>query len=119
MNKNVYIVDNEKMFYFEDLRDELLKEIKSDILENRNDKDIVESGLDLMQKLHSRSCGYNEDFIIRELSNYGVYVVKVNDILDGLNNLKEYFKFNSIGNENELVDKVEDLKNELENFFND
>ena len=68
LSKQVYIVDSIGLYYFEDLRHELIKEIKGDILENSNDKDIVESGLNLLEKVYNENYGYNETFIIEELT---------------------------------------------------
>lgn len=119
LSKNIYIVDNEKMYYFEDLREELIKEIKGDLLENVNDKDIVKNDLELLEKVLNIKYGYDEKFIINELQLFGVHIVKINDVLSNLEDLKAYFKFNSISEENELIDKIEDLEKEIKNYFND
>ena len=59
LKQNVYIVDCQAMYYLEDLRQELIKEIKGDIIENGNDSDIVKSGLDLLEKVCNETWKYN------------------------------------------------------------
>lgn len=120
LSKQVYIVDSIGLYYFEDLRHELLKEIKGDILENSNDKDIVESGLNLLEKVYNANYGYNETFIIEELEKFGLNILKVNDVLDGLGELIYYFNYvGSNDANNELIQNVKDTKEKIEKFFNE
>ena len=120
LSKQVYIVDSIGLYYFEDLRHELIKEIKGDILENSNDKDIVESGLNLLEKVYNANYGYNETFIIEELEKFGLNILKVNDVLDGLGDLIYYFNYvGSNDANNELIQNVKDTKEKIEKFFNE
>ena len=118
LSKNVYIVDNCGLYYFEDLRQELIKKIKGDILENAKDKEIVTSDLELLEKVLNINYGYNEEFIIKELSLFGVHIIKVQDILYRLSDFVEFFDAASGKKANdELAKKISDLQKELKEYF--
>lgn len=120
LKQNMYIVDCQSMYYLEDLRQELIKEIKGDIIENSDNEDIVKSGLDLLEKVCSDTWKHNENFIIDELKAFGVNVLKVHNIINDLVGLKEYFHFNnSLNVENDYEIMVNNLINNLKNFFED
>ena len=120
VDKNIYIVDSESIYYFEDLRSSLLNEIKRDTIENSEDKGIVESNLKLLDKFYNNNYGYNENWIIEELIKFGYSIMKLKDLQDNLLTLKTYWKYNGSKDiNNELVDKVEKLNEEINNYFND
>lgn len=114
-----YIVDSESIYYFEDLRTRLITEIKRDTLENRDDKDLVQSNMELLEKVYNIKTGYNEKFIIDELKAFGYSIMKVADLVDNLITIKDYYSFNSIDKNNVLVNNIEQVLKDIENYFND
>lgn len=118
VDKNVYIVDSQDIYYFEDLKSTLINEIKRDTIENSEDSNIIESNFQLLERVYN--CGYNSDFIIKELEKFGYNVVRVKDIQDNLLTLKTYWKYHSIvKEEDEKIKNIESLMNEISNYFND
>ena len=119
--KRVYIVDCEDIYYFEDLKKALINEVKRDTIENREDKDIVENNLKLLEKIYSDNYGFNENFLIEELRAFGYGITKVDNIVSGLLDLKDYWKYHSIikTEENENIKNIDNLITEICNYFND
>lgn len=119
LKKNIYIVDCMGAYSLEDLRQELINEIKRDTIENSIDVDIIESNFDLLEKVCNEKWKYNEDFVIEELRAFGVHVSKVNEIIYGLDTLKNFLEFNvNLDKVNfELKNKVENLLEDLKEYF--
>lgn len=119
-NNNTYIVDGESIYYFEDLRTRLIEEIKRDTIECREDKDIVENNLKLLEKVYNNNYGYDERFVINELKQYGYDIMKLKDIKDNLLTLKVYFNHNSSKDmNNELVQDINKVLEDINNYFKD
>ena len=120
LSKQVYIVDNEYYFTFKDLRESLIEEIKRDTLENNEDKDIVKSNMELLEKIYNDNYGYNENFIIEELRAFGYTIIKIQDIIYNLLVLKDFWKSKKCSDiEDTETQKIEDLIKEIGNYFND
>ena len=120
VNKNVYIVDSENIYYFEDLRKSLINEIKRDTIENREDKDIVESNLNILERVYDINYGYNENWVIRNLVDYGYSIMKLKDLQDNLLTLKTYFKCHeNKGQECEYKNDIDKVMEDINNYFKD
>lgn len=119
--KRAYIVDCQDIYYFEDLKQALISEVKRDTIENREDKNIVESNLKLLEKIYSDNYGFNENFLIEELRAFGYGITKVDNIVSGLLDLKHYWEEHSIVKieENENIKNIDNLITEICNYFND
>lgn len=119
IDKNVYLVDSQDIYYFEDLKRALINEIKRDTIENNEDTNIIESNFKLLENVYN--CGYNSYFIIEELEKFGYNIVRVRDIQDNLLSLKNYWKYHSIvkTEENENIKNIDNLMEEISNYFND
>lgn len=119
VDKNVYLVDSQDIYYFEDLKNALINEIKRDTIENNENTNIIESNFKLLEKVYT--CGYNSYFIIEELEKFGYNIVRVRDIQDNLLSLKNYWKYHSIVKieENENIKNIDNLMKEISNYFND
>lgn len=115
---NVYILDSQACVNFEGLRQDLVNEIKRDTIENREDKDIVESNLELLEKVYNLKYGYDEKLIIEELKAYGVGILKVNDLVNGLIDLKNYYANVESNNANkEIKDNIDKVLVDMTNYF--
>ena len=119
VDKNVYLVDSQDIYYFEDLKRALINEIKRDTIENNEDTNIIESNFKLLEKVYN--CGYDSNFIIKELELFGYNIIRVKDIQDNLLSLKNYWKYHSIvkTEENENIKNIDNLMKEISNYFND
>ena len=90
MKDKMYVVDGSMVFNFNDLKFELMKEIHRDTLENSDDKDILGRNLDLILAVSLQE-EKSEDFIIKELGQYGVSVMKVEDLCKNLEVLRHFY----------------------------
>lgn len=118
--KKLYIIDGTTIGDLDLVRTELIGEINTDIIENRDDADIVKSGLKLLEKVYSENYKYNERFLIEELGQYGVNVVKMVDIVDYLRVLETYFDMKvqcCDTNYKELKEKTKEYKDLILQFM--
>lgn len=112
-----YLVDGEYLYNYEELVHILINEIKRDILENTDDKDIVSNDMELLGKIYMKKNNYdlgNVNYIINELSMYGYEIVKLSDIQDNLITLKKYLFSN---NYEVLARDTEHLRKEIVEIF--
>ena len=113
--KELYIVDNTSyIFDFQQLKETLIEEIKRETIENNEDKDIVKSNLELLEKIHNDKYSWNESFIVEELKSFGYVITKVNNLIDNLVELKNFLNSN---NKTELENKVVDLLKDIQVYF--
>lgn len=118
--KKLYIIDGTTIGDLDLVRTELIGEINTDIIENRDDADIVKSGLELLEKVYSENYKYNERFLIEELGQYGVNVIKMVDIVDYLRTLETYFDMKVQCGDidyRELKEKTKDYKDLILQFM--
>ena len=66
----------------------LLKDIKEDTLENYNDKDIIKSNFEIMEKLVLND--YTIDYLKEQLQSYGWYIQDLWKLLQDLSNFQAY-----------------------------
>ena len=115
---NVYILDSQACVNFEGLRQDLINEIRRDTEDNFGDKDIVMNNFELLEKVYNLKYGYDEKFIIDELKLFGVGILKVNDLVNGLIDLKNYYANVESNNANkELKDNIDKVLNDMTKYF--
>lgn len=115
----IYVVDCQTTLNYEELKKDLINEIKRDTLENKENENIVKSNMDLLEKVIKADI-FQESFIIEELKKFGAMIFKVNDLVDNLTDLKNYYKNNDITNgNNELVKNIDTVLKDVYNCFND
>jgi hypothetical protein len=113
----VYIVDCQTTLNFEELKQDLINEIKRDTIENKEDETIVKNNMDLLEKV-VRADLYQERFIIEELEKFGATVFKVNNLVNGLIDLQNYYKNVESNNANkELKDNINKVLIDMTNYF--
>lgn len=114
---NVYIIDSQACVNFEGVKQDLINEIKRDTIENKEDETIVKNNMDLLEKV-VRADLYQERFIIEELEKFGATVFKVNNLVDGLIDLQNYYKNVESNNANkELKDNINKVLIDMTNYF--
>lgn len=114
---NVYILDSQACVNFEGVKQDLILEIKRDTLENKEDERIVKSNMDLLEKVVKADL-YQEKFIIEELEKFGATVFKVNDLVNGLIDLQNYYKNCESNNANkEIRDNIDKVLKDMTDYF--
>ena len=112
-----YIVDSEYLYSYDMLVKDLIEEVKRDTLENKEDQNIVSHNMDLLEKIYikrNNSCYQNEEFIIKELDNFGYSIIRIRDIKDSLLILRDYLNMN---NYETLAEESEHLRQEITDIF--
>lgn len=113
----VYILDSQACVNFEGVKQDLINEIKRDTLENKENENIVESNMNLLERVIKADLS-QERFIIEELEKFGASVVKVNDLVNGLIDLKNYYENVESNNANkELKDNIEKVLKNMTDYF--
>ena len=113
-----YIVDSEYLYSYDMLVKDLIEEVKRDTLENKEDQNIVSHNMDLLEKIYikrNNSCYQNEEFIIKELDNFGYSIIRIRDIKDSLLILRDYLNMN---NYETLAEESEHLRQEITDIMN-
>lgn len=114
-----YVVDCQTTLNYEELKKDLINEIKRDTLENKENENIVKSNMDLLEKVIKADI-FQESFIIEELKKFGAMIFKVNELVDNLTDLKNYYKNNDISNgNNELIKNIDTVLKDIYNYFSD
>ena len=111
-----YIVDNNELWTYKDLKERLLSEIKQETIDNNEDIDIVKGNMDLLEKISGGNYVrvINEDYMVEQLESFGYEIIKQKDIEEILTCLKIFF-----GNYNEKVlsIKTENLLEDIRKYF--
>lgn len=101
-----FIVDGCSLYSLEELKLDLINEIKRDTLENNDDKNIVKRNMELLEKVIKEN---NYTIIVKELEPFGYDIVKVKDIISYLYILRSFYNTSClVSNTTEQVNKCID-----------
>lgn len=114
---SVYIIDSQACVNFDGVKQDLILEIKRDTLENKEDENIVKNNMDLLEKVIKANY-FQERFVIEELEKFGATVLKVNDLVNGLIDLQNYYKNVESNNANkEIKDNIDKVLKDMTDYF--
>ena len=118
MYKNIVLIDNDYFDDLEGIKRTLINEVERDTISNREDKSIVENNLEMLEDIFTRD--NTIDYYINELKLFGYYIVKLEDIMNNLKDLEEYFKKNRYNDDLELEirNTIRDLKDKINEYWN-
>lgn len=107
--------DVPKIVELKDLKEDLIKEIKRDTLENIADESIVENNMNLLQKVfeNENRIGY-VNFLIEQLELFGYEIMEIYILKEDLKALYNYYKNYNFGERYTLL--MENLQNIIDDL---
>lgn len=111
-----FIVDGCSLYSIEELKLELINEIKRDTKENADNENIVINNMNLLEKVLKNT--WNKKLIIDELELFGAYVTDIAHTKFLLHDILCYYNNNNIvGNYDNEIQNLEKVIADIEKIF--